>query len=192
MDRNTPMKARSMKLKHLALTLSFACASLCAHAQTPANEELRQLIQADHSDRSTNDIDWAVVDQRDKARAARVLGLLGEAKIRTAEDYYNAAMIFQHGSSAEDIQLALALATLASRLAPDHPAPKWLMAAAWDRYMIWKKQPQWYGTQSQIDRVSGKHLLYPVLANAVSDEERAQMAVPPLAQSIADIEAQNR
>lgn len=181
-----------MKLSHLALILSCACASLCAQAQTPSNEELKQLIRADQSDRSSNDIDWAVVDSHDKARAARVLELLGAANIRTAEDYYNAAMIFQHGSSAEDIQLALAFATVSSRLQPDHPAPKWLAAAAWDRYMIWKKQPQWYGTQSQTDRASGKHVLYPVLPNAVSDEERARMAVPPLAQSIADVEAQNQ
>jgi hypothetical protein len=122
----------------------------------------------------------------------KIVEILKEGKIKTAEDFYNAGLIFQHGDSPDDMKLAFSLATISARLAPAHPAPKWLAAAAWDRYMMWKKLPQWYGTQSQFFKETGRTSLYPILPDAVSDAERAEAKVPPLSKIISDIEAKNK
>ena len=183
------MKQRNSR-KWLAVWLLLVSMPLAA--QNASNEKLKELVRADQADRSAAHIDWPAVDRRDTARAAEVMTLLHSGKVLTAEDFYNAAMVFQHGASANDLQLAQALATIAARLAPEHPAPKWLAAAAWDRYMMWKKQPQWYGTQSQILKDTGKKRLYPVLPGVISDVERAAAGVPPIATIISDIEADNK
>lgn len=183
------MKQRKSK-KCLALWLLLISMPLAA--QNASNEQLKELLRADQADRSAAHINWAAVDQRDTTRAAEVMTLLRAGKVQTAEDFYNAAMAFQHGSSADDIELAHALATISARLAPEHPAPKWLAAASLDRYMMWKKQPQWYGTQSQIVKDTGKKTLYPVLPGVISDAERAAAGVPLLSSIIAEIEADNK
>ena len=174
------------------LVLCLLVVGMPLAAQNASNEKLKELVRADQADRSPAHIDWPAVDRRDMARATEVMTLLRSGKVLTAEDFYNAAMVFQHGASAENIQLAHALATVAARLAPEHPSPKWLAAAAWDRYMMWKKQPQWYGTQSQILKDTGKKTLYPVLPGVISDAERAAAGVPPIATIISDIEAENK
>jgi hypothetical protein len=176
--------------KILALVLGLS--TVVASAQVLSNEELKNLVRTDQSERESNKIDWIAVDLHDKERATRVIQLLNEGRIKTAEEFYNAGMIFQHGSSPDDIRLAFSLATISSRLAPSHPAPKWLAAAALDRYMMWKKLPQWYGTQSQFVKETGKTSLYPILPGAVSDEERADADIPPLSKLISAIEAKNK
>ena len=183
------MKQRKSK-RWLALWLLVISMPLAA--QHASNEKLKEMAGADQADRSAANIDWAAVGQRDTARTAEVMTLLRAGKVLTAEDFYTAAMVFQHGSSADDIELAHALATISAHLAPEHPAPKWLAAAAWDRYMVWKKQPQWYGTQSQILKGSGKKMLYPVLPDVISDAERAAAGVPPLSTIIAEMGAENK
>jgi hypothetical protein len=174
------------------VALVFGLATVIANAQVSSNDELKKLVRTDQADREADSIDWPAVDLRDKERATRVVQILKEGQIKTAEDFYNAGMIFQHGSSPDDIKLAFSLATISARLAPAHPAPKWLAAAAWDRYMMWKKLPQWYGTQSQFFKETGKTSLYPILPDAVSDAERAEAQVPPLSKIISDIEAKNK
>ena len=128
------------------VAIVFGLATVIASAQVSSNQELKKLVGADQSDREAESIDWSAVDLRDKERAGRVVQMLKDGEIKTAEDFYSAAMIFQHGSSPDDIKLAFSLATISARLAPGHPAPKWLAAAAWDRYMMWKKTAAvvWY------------------------------------------------
>lgn len=174
------------------LAALFIFASTVANAQVTSNEELRKMVSADRLEREAASVDWSVTDSNDKARASRVMEMLAAGKIETAEDFYNAGVIFQHGDSPDDFKLAFSFATIAARLAPEHRAPKWLAAAAWDRYMMGKKLPQWYGTQSQFFKETGKTSLYPLLADAVSDAERSEASIPPLATIIADIEAKNK
>ena len=178
--------------KKFLVSLLFLFANFAIEAQVLTNAELKALNKQDYTDRTAETIDWSVVDANDKRRATRVLELLNEGKVKTAEDFYNAGMIFQHGSAPDDIKLAFSLSTISSRLAPTNPAPKWLAAAAWDRYMMWKKLPQWYGTQSQFFKETGKTVLYPVLPLAVTDAEREEAHVPSLAKIIADIDAKNK
>ena len=67
------------------------------------NKELRRMYNEDQGDRSAHDartIDWAVVAPRDRARRDRVRAILAEGRLVTANDYYHAGMIFQHGKVA--------------------------------------------------------------------------------------------
>ena len=155
------------------------------HAQVADNAELASLYRDDQKARDSTDIDWTVVSREDAQRRARVLVLLGEGQLRTATDYFNAAMVFQHGVDLADYRIAHALATLAATLDPERANYRWLVAASWDRMMTAQLQPQWYGTQFQG---SDEGLfLYPVAEGAVDDAERVRMGVPTLAQSQARV-----
>lgn len=167
----------------LALCVVFAAP--CPAQEPESNPELADLYRADQADRdgSAKAIDWTVVGPRDKARQQAVLRILQAGGVRSAADFHNAAMVFQHGSGAEDIQLAYALATLSSRLAPDDKSMKWLQAASWDRYLMRRGRPQWYGTQYQQTKATMRFQLYPVDESAVTDEERERMGVPSLSKA---------
>ncbi len=156
------------------------------------NAELRSIKEADQADRqqSTAPEHWREVMRRDGERRGRVLEILSAGQLSTAWDYYNAALVLQHGQSAEDIRLAHSLATVAATLDPEHKSAKWLMAASWDRLMVRLKQPQWYGTQSTRG-ADGKFVLLPVHPNAVTDSDRAALGVPSLADAQAKIDSRN-
>jgi hypothetical protein len=66
--------------------------------------------------------------------------LIAAGQLQTAEDYFHAARIFQHGDRPEDAwrahQLALKSANLGYR-----PA-RWLAAAAYDRWLMVQGNPQ--------------------------------------------------
>ena len=164
--------------------IAFACGLMIASPWSWAgdNAKLKQLYEEDQSDRrpGPNKIDWAVVGPRDIEREKVVLEIIGSGGLGTANDYYRAAMVFQHGRTAEDIALAHSLATIAWRLDSSHVGARWLTAAAWDRLLMRKKRPQWYGTQFTKNSDSGKWELYQVDEDAVSDQERERMGVPPL------------
>src|SRR5207248_8891748 len=103
---------------------------------------------------------------------------LRSGKKFVAEDYYNAAMLFQHGENLQDIERAEELALKAVELDPKHGAARWLVAAARDRKLMRLGKPQLYGTQF-VPGNDGKVVRYRV-DPTVSDEERAKWNVPPL------------
>jgi hypothetical protein len=177
-------------MKKLTCAAFLLAAAIGQAAPLPDNAELVAMNRADQADR-TGDIDWAGLDQRDKERREKVGAMLAAGTVRTARDYYNAAMVFHHGDTQDDYALAFSLATIARRLAPEHPAPKWLFAAAFDRYLVSHNMPQWYGTQSKTDK-DGRAELDPVHPQAVSEEQRVALGVPRLQDEQARIAAQNK
>ena len=168
-------------MKELAVFLVvFSLAVSLARAE--GNARLKQLVDEDQSDRQAERpelVDWTRVRARDEERSKEVLALVHSGSLATSDDYFGAALIFQHGATTEDASLAYAFATVASRLQPVHPRANWLQAAAWDRLMLRKKRPQWYGTQ-YVTNKAGKWVLYDMDETAVTDEERARMGVPNL------------
>src|SRR5262245_21169525 len=60
------------------------------------NAELKRLHDEDQADRESDNIDWRVVGPRDEARLKRVKELFAANALRTANDYYHAAMVLQH------------------------------------------------------------------------------------------------
>jgi hypothetical protein len=130
---------------------SLLLAPLLARAQEQGSvtEELRALYEADQADRQftrpPTDEDWAVVSARDSERQARVYELVKGDELSVAEDFYHAAMVLQHGDTAEDVLVAHILATVAGFMG-DERGP-WLSAASLDRYLLRTRMPQRLGTQ---------------------------------------------
>lgn len=142
------------------------------------NAELKKLFDSDQADRNGSAFrtEPGAVAARDEQRREAALEFVKDGALHSARDYFHAAMIFQH--SAQNIDLAHALSTVASYLDPENKQYRWLMAASWDRMLVRRVQPQWYGTQFQSDERG--IFLFPLADNAVTDAERAEMGVPPL------------
>jgi hypothetical protein len=101
------------------------------------------------------------------------------------DDYFYAALIFQHGESLADIWQAHTLAQRAAELGaaatlgPNQTDSRWLAAAALDRWLMYQGQPQKYGTQFVPD---GKRIRLWDVDPATTDAERAAIHVPSLAE----------
>ena len=80
-------------------------------AVTP-NRELYELFEADQAERreALGNLDWSAIGPRDEARRQRARQLIDSGALHAPEDYYRAAMLFQHGTTASDVRLARELA----------------------------------------------------------------------------------
>lgn len=147
------------------------------------HSELARLVIADQAERRNVTLAewkarWPVIQAHDAERRARAAKIVDAEKRLTAEDYFNAALIFQHGETEADISRAERLAMRAIALDPGHGAARWLVAASRDRQRMMVGKPQLYGTQfTRAD--DGTRVRYTV-DQAITDEERAQWNVPPL------------
>ena len=146
------------------------------------NEKLRELFEADQSDRKAwgTSLNGSQIVEHDMARQRAVLEIMQQGRLATGNDYFHAAMVFQHSNSADDNALAYGLAVIAARIDPSIKLAKWLSAAAWDRTLMRRNKPQWYGTQFVKNFETGKWELYKIDETAVSDQDRERTGVPPL------------
>jgi hypothetical protein len=106
--------------------------------------------------------------------------LVGKGKARLPEDAFHAAALLVESDRPEEVERAQALARQAFAGNPDLLAARPLVATAVDRGEMLAGRPQKYGTQ--LVEEGGALQLYPVDPN-VTDAERAEWGVPPLAQS---------
>jgi hypothetical protein len=175
----------------LASLLSAACIGTCIAAST--NRELQKLERADQSDRASgyNGIDWDTVGKRDANRRARAMEILKSGDVRSAEDYLNAAIIFQHGETVDDTKLALALATTASRIDDTNMDAKLMTAQAMDRILVKRGKPQWYGTQFFKNKSTGKWEMYPTDPTMVTEAQREAMGIPTVSATKSHLDAMN-
>jgi tetratricopeptide (TPR) repeat protein len=155
------------------------------------NPELLQIYEDDQADRRKpyEQIDWKQVTPRDQARRKRVDEIVAAGGAKIADDYYHAAMVYQHGETPDEIQRAYDLAKKAVELDPRHKRARWLAAAAEDRKLMYEKKPQKWGTQ--YTKKDGKWVLWEI-DPAVTDEQREEWNVPPLAEARAQAERMNR
>jgi hypothetical protein len=149
------------------------------------NRELLSLFEADQADRRGAPAPEAMagVPEQDRARRARVEALIASRALTAPEDYFHAAMIFQHGERLEDYLQAHGLALKAAEVG--HPQARWLAAAAYDRWLMRQDKPQKYGTQYVPEGDRWK--LWDV-DPATSDAERTEWGVPPLAVALRQAE----
>lgn len=116
---------------HRLISIAVLLLSLSLSVLAGDNAELRSIKDADQADRtSVGSINWPEVAKRDAQRRDLVLEILKAGGLTTAWDYFNAALVLQHGQATEDIRLAHSLATVAATVDPTHPSAKWLMAAS--------------------------------------------------------------
>lgn len=161
----------------LALLLVF---SSRGNAQTADNIELKQMYESDQSSRMTGEIDWTAVNKMDSLRRIRVYELIKEGKLQTGKDYYHSAMIFQHCN--DTIASAMAVQQMQKALTLDSTINRWLLAAAIDRDLMRRNQPQIYGTQFVKQGDAAKWERYKIDSNKVSDTERKYYSVETLAE----------
>jgi len=179
-----------MRLRELIAVLMLALPAICAGAD---NEQLLTIVQADQAERQqshTND-EWIDIAKRDAQRRIQVQAELNAGRIKTAVDFFNAALVMQHGATLEDIRMAHALASIAASIDPQNRSASWLKAASWDRMMLTQKKPQWYGTQYVKD-ANGKWMLYEVDESAVTDAQRMELGAPTLAQARQRVDEMNK
>jgi len=172
-------------VRRVALLLATSLLHVSAQAAQPAipvpasdNQELKSMYEADQADRKPQDgavIDWQRVSVSDRARERRTKELYRANELRTGADYYHAALILQHASSAEDYLLAHEFCVVA--VAKGESRAGWLAAATQDRFLLAIGRPQRFGTQ--ITSGGGAPINLDESANAATDALRAALDVPP-------------
>jgi hypothetical protein len=189
LERDTDLVALHSDPRWQATTAQLA-ASREAHRKT-LNAELMQIYEDDQGDRavtSYEQIDWTKIAPRDQVRRTRVDEIIAAGGAKVADDYYHAAMVYQHGDRPEEIQRAHDLAVQAVALDPGHDDAKWLAAAAEDRKLMYEGKPQKWGTQ--FKKLNGTWVVWQV-DPAITDAQRAAWNVPPLAQAEARVKQMN-
>lgn len=154
------------------------------------HQELQKLFQQDQADRTGRHPDTGT---RDGARRQQIEALIAAGALQAPEDYYHAAMIYQHAfhpvvtigpnkevvavsADEESVRCVWRAHELALRAADQGYTPaRWLAAAAYDRWLEGQGKPQKYGTQSLGDKLWQ-------IDPATSDAERAAWDVKPLAE----------
>lgn len=89
--------------------------------------------------------DYKKMTEGDTQRRQLTRQIIDAGGLHTAEDYHDAAFIFQHGDTPEDYLLAHVLATAA--IVKGDQGSRWIAAATLDRYLQFIKQKQVFGTQ---------------------------------------------
>jgi hypothetical protein len=101
------------------------------HADSP---EMARLFAADQADRrDITHVDMAALAKADRERRRAVHALLDNGKLRTGDDFFAAAFVFQHGDTPDDHLLAHTLAIVAVEMG--RPYALWIAAATLDRYL---------------------------------------------------------
>lgn len=160
------------------ILLSLCVLSVCA--QPSDNFELQKMHDEDQRARSSSNINWMVLSKQDSLREIRVYEFIKEGKIVTAKDYYNSAMIFQHGR--DTLASSMAVKHMKKAIELDSTMNKWLLAAAIDRDLMRRGKPQIYGTQFVKENQETRWKRYKIDSTKVTDEERKYYGVETLAE----------
>jgi hypothetical protein len=148
------------------------------------------------------------VGARDAERRKKASELLAAGQVISAQDFHDAAFIFQHGQSPDDFLLAHILAVEA--IVKGDASSKWIAAATLDRYLQAIGQKQVFGTQyldnsflyflqhrndadlgEKIKAVPKGTTQQPYNDQLMPDALRADFCVPELKRQIEAVQAAN-
>ncbi len=181
-----------MKILLLIMILTFAVS--CNNPNQPPrvnssegsdikadNKELRILFKEDQKDRTpeSGEINWEVVLVRDSVRLNRTFEIVENQQLQTPNDYYHAATIFQHGYDTIASRMAVEMMQKAIEL--DSTINKWLLAAAIDRDLQRRGEPQVFGIQFTKNE-EGKWVLYDIDTTKIDDKTRKEYGVSSLSE----------
>ena len=143
------------------------------------NKELLRIFDSDQKDRHDPTIrnDATLLTKNDKERRKIVQGLIRTGKLVSAEDYYHAAMIFQHGGSILDSVKAVRFSKISHELG--HEKALAFYATCLDRLLLKRGKKQKFGTQSWKKDAGSAWALSPVDPQT-TDTERKQYGIAPL------------
>jgi hypothetical protein len=157
----------------LVLVVLAGCTASAQSTGTPAGAvpPMRQIYVQDQRDRGVSLADdgsalppaasnkgkaamsWEEIGKRDAERREQTHKLMSEGRLITAQDFHDAAYVFQHGQEPNDYLLAHVLAVEA--VVKGDETSKWISAATLDRYLEAIGKPQVFGTQ-----YSGRDFLF--------------------------------
>ena len=127
--------------------------------------------------------------ERSLARRREAWDLVEKGRVRQPDDAFHAAAILVGSDRPAEVERAASLARQALAANPDLLAARPLVATATDRIQMLAGKPQKFGTQ--LVEEGGKWQVYPV-DPAVTDAERAEWGLPPLADARARAAELNR
>jgi hypothetical protein len=160
--------AAALALGALAPALGQAPPAAEGLSQKEASKELQALHDDDQRDQASADAETisAAFSARQATRRNRVVELLELGLLATPRDYNNAALLMQHGVEIDDFLISHVLSSAAVFEGGD-PLAEFMCAASLDRFLMYLKQPQRFGTQSSD--AAGKNLedFTPSIGNAV-------------------------
>lgn len=125
-----------------------------ATAKSTKNDtELQKIVDADQAARQGDwskmtPKDFAELAKMDSARLARVKLLVHQGRPKTADDFFNAALVCQHGATFDDYALAHELSVCGMILGSKDSS--WLAGASYDRMLFQSGHPQRFATQYSI------------------------------------------
>ncbi|MDZ4838026.1 MAG: hypothetical protein SGJ27_29940 [Candidatus Melainabacteria bacterium] len=177
------------------IILSVPAVVWSANTEVVETSELQIMFDQDQKDRvdvgpHPKPEQWRKVSANDKTHHAKVLELLQQDKVKTADDFYYAAMIMQHGDSPKDYMLAHILAMAAAQ--KGNKQAVWLSAASFDRLMMSAKQPQIFGTQYFGSQDEPLEVNQPFDSSLVTDSLRKVFNVPTLKENEERVKMLNR
>ena len=141
----------------------------------PNNPELEQIYKEDQAERASGVKPGPDAAQRDRERLRRTAALIEAGKAQTADDYFHAAQVYNHGTTAEDYLRSHELAVLAA--AKGNRMALFLSAASLDRFLREIGRPQVFGTQ--YNRRDNLATIEP-FDRSMSDNLRVEFGVPRL------------
>jgi len=131
--------------------------------QYPARSaELQTIVDADQADRQgpIDKIDWSKILPRDLEREVRVANIFAEGCLKDSRDYAAAAMVYQHGETADHVYQTFIWAKKAVDLGDQ--TQKWLTVAGLDRYLVRIGRKQLFATQYGKDNGNPCWCLEPI------------------------------
>jgi hypothetical protein len=152
------------------------------------NPELERIYQEDQAER-TKGIKKPGPDaaERDRERLKRVAALLDAGAARTADDFFHAAQVYNHGDTSEEYLRGHELAMLAA--AKGNTQALFLSAASLDRFLRSIGRPQVFGTQ--YNRRGNMATMEPY-DRSMSDALRTAFGVPSLKEQEARLKEMNK
>jgi hypothetical protein len=182
------MRAYALSIIASAGLFATVATSVAAAPKVTSNKEMAAIFRQDQDARKAANIDWSQVNTEDAGRRARTKQLMNSGQLRSADDYYHAAFVFQHGDGARDYLLAHALAMAAMKLG--RPDASWIAAATLDRYLQEIGQKQVFGTQySTAD--AGPWTMGPYDRDLLPDSLRSTLGVPVFSEQTKQLQQLN-
>jgi hypothetical protein len=151
------------------------------------NPELERIYQEDQAERTKGKKPGPDAAERDRERLKRVAELLDAGAAQTADDFFHAAQVYNHGVTAEEILRAHVLAMLAA--SKGNTQALFLSAASLDRFLRAIGRPQVFGTQ--YNSQGGMPTMEP-FDRSMSDALRIAFGVPSLKEQEARLKDMNK
>ena len=151
------------------------------------NVELLEIYFEDQMDRLTPNMGFAVFI-RDTMRQKKVKSLVERNQLNISDDYFNAALIFQHGYNS--LKIAHELASKAMQIDSSRKEIRWLCAATKDRLLHSIGKSQIFGTQFTSDGY-GFTILGSFDTLAINDDVRIWMTGRSLKQLLSFLDEIN-